>query len=172
MVKGGRRFSFSALVVVGDGRGRVGIGYGKANGVPNAVEKGVKDARKNLFKVPLVDGTIPHPVRAIFGASSVVMEPASPGTGLIAGASVRAVCEAAGIRNILTKSHGSGNPVNVVKAVEQGLRQMRTRQSVEKLRGVKLDGNAGSWRLGAKGVKESDDKQAQDKGATPQEATS
>lgn len=100
------------------------------------------------------------------------MEPASPGTGLIAGASVRAVCEAAGIRNILTKSHGSGNPVNVVKAVEQGLRQMRTRQSVEKLRGVKLDGNAGSWRLGAKGVKESDDKQAQDKGATPQEATS
>ncbi|MCA8923077.1 MAG: 30S ribosomal protein S5, partial [Planctomycetes bacterium] len=146
-VKGGRRFSFSALVVVGDGRGRVGVGYGKANGVPNAVEKGVKDARKNMFKVPLVDGTIPHPTRAIFGASSVVLEPASPGTGLIAGASVRAVCEAAGIRNILTKSHGSGNPVNVVKAVEQGLKNMRTRQGIEDLRGVKLDADAGSWRL-------------------------
>ena len=147
VVKGGRRFSFSALVVVGDGKGRVGVGYGKANGVPNAVEKGVKEAKKNMFRVPLVDGSIPHSTKARYQASKVILEPASPGTGLIAGASVRAVCEAAGIRNILTKCHGSGNPINVVKAVEAGLRQMRTRKDVEALRGVKLDPDAGSWKI-------------------------
>jgi len=147
VVKGGRRFSFSALVVVGDGKGRVGVGYGKANGVPNAVEKGVKEAKKNMFRVPLVDGSIPHSTKARYQASKVILEPASPGTGLIAGASVRAVCEAAGIRNILTKCHGSGNPINVVKAVEAGLRQMRTRKDVEALRGVKLDPEAGSWKI-------------------------
>lgn len=149
-MKGGRRFSFSALVVVGDQKGRVGIGYGKANGVPNAVEKGVKDARKRMFKVDLVDGSIPHPLVAHYRASRVVLEPASPGTGIIAGASVRAVCEAAGIRNILTKSHGSGNPINVVKAIECGLRSLRTRESVEKLRGVKLAPDAGTWKLKSK----------------------
>mgnify|MGYP001195023752 CR=1 FL=1 len=147
VVKGGRRFSFSALVVVGDGKGRVGVGYGKANGVPNAVEKGVKEAKKNMFRVPLVDGSIPHSMKARYQASQVILEPASPGTGLIAGASVRAVCEAAGIRNILTKCHGSGNPINVVKAVEAGLRNMRTRKDVETLRGVKLDPDAGSWKI-------------------------
>ena len=146
VVKGGRRFSFSALVVVGDGNGKVGIGYGKANGVPNAVEKGVKEARKSLFKLNIVDGSIPHPVKARYRSSVVTLEPASPGTGIIAGAGVRAVCEAAGIKNILTKSHGSGNPINVVKAVEAGLRLLKTRKSVEHLRGVKLEGNAGTWR--------------------------
>ena len=147
VVKGGRRFSFSALVVVGDGKGKVGIGYGKANGVPNAVEKGVKDAKKSMFRVSIVDGSIPRPLIARFQAATVVMEPASPGTGIIAGASVRAVCEAAGIKNILTKCHGSGNPINVVKAVENGLRGMRTRKEVESLRGVKLDSEAGSWKI-------------------------
>ncbi len=147
VVKGGRRFSFSALVVVGDGKGRVGIGYGKANGVPNAVEKGVKDARKKMFRITIVDGTIPHATRATFRASTVVLEPASPGTGIIAGAAVRAVCEAAGLKNILTKCHRSGNPINVVKAVERGLRNMRTRDVVEKLRGVKLPGDAGTYRM-------------------------
>ena len=149
VVKGGRRFSFSALVVVGDGKGKVGIGYGKANGVPNAVEKGVKDAKKQMFKVQVVDGSIPHPIVARYQASTVVMEPASPGTGVIAGASVRAVCEAVGIKNILTKCHGSGNPINVVKAVENGLKQLRTRKEVERLRGVKLDADAGSWKIKA-----------------------
>jgi small subunit ribosomal protein S5 len=150
VVKGGRRFSFSALVVVGDGKGRVGIGYGKANGVPNAVEKGVKDARKRMFKVQIVDGTIPHPLTARFQASKIAMEPASPGTGIIAGAAVRAVCEAVGLKNILTKSHGSGNPINVVKAVENGLKSIRTRETVEALRGVKLAKDAGTWRMKAK----------------------
>ncbi|MBX3465556.1 MAG: 30S ribosomal protein S5 [Planctomycetes bacterium] len=149
VVKGGRRFSFSALVVVGDGKGRVGIGYGKANGVPNAVEKGVKDARKHMFRIPLVDGTIPHPFKGEYRASAVIFEPASPGTGIIAGASVRAVCEAAGIRNILTKCHGSGNPLNVVKACEMALKSLRTRDQVERLRGVKLDPAAGTWRMKA-----------------------
>jgi small subunit ribosomal protein S5 len=151
VVKGGRRFSFSALVVVGDGNGNVGIGYGKANGVPNAVEKGVKDARKHMFKVPIVDGTIPHPVIARYQASKVILEPASPGTGVVAGASVRAVVEAAGIHNILTKCHGSVNPVNVVKAVEAGLRSLMTRDEVLQLRGVELDEDAGTWKLKAKG---------------------
>ena len=152
VVKGGRRFSFSALVVVGDGKGRIGIGYGKANGVPNAVEKGVKDARKHLFKIQIIDGTIPHQMTARYRASKVVLEPASPGTGVVAGASVRAVCEAAGIRNILTKCHGSGNPINVVKAVEAGLKSMRTRDATEALRGVKLDPDAGSWRMKQKKI--------------------
>ena len=147
MVKGGRRFSFSALVVVGDGKGRVGIGYGKANGVPNAVEKGVKDARKHMFRITIVEGTIPHPFKGEYRASSVILEPASPGTGIIAGATVRAVCEAAGIRNILSKCHGSGNPLNVVKACELALKSLRTREQVEKLRGVKLDPAAGTWKM-------------------------
>lgn len=151
VVKGGRRFSFSALVVVGDGAGKVGVGYGKANGVPNAVEKGVKDAKKHMFRVPVVDGTISHPIVSRYRSSSVIMEPASPGTGIIAGASVRAVCEAAGIRNILTKSHGSPNPINVVKAAEAGLRMLKLREGVEKLRGVRLDPVAGNWRMKQQG---------------------
>jgi small subunit ribosomal protein S5 len=147
VVKGGKRFSFSALVVVGDGKGRLGVGYAKANGVPNAVEKSVKDAKKHMFRVPIIDGSVPHPITGQYRASSVIMEPASPGTGIIAGASVRAVIEAAGFRNILTKCHGSRNPLNVVRAAERALKAMRTREQVEKLRGVKLDALAGSWKL-------------------------
>lgn len=140
VVKGGRRFSFSALVVVGDGKGKVGIGHGKANGVPVAVEKGVKEATKAMFEVPLVNGgTIPHEVTGRFGASKVYMRPAAPGTGVIAGVSVKAVLAAAGIQNILTKTHGSTNPTNVLKACCEGLRSLRSREQVEVLRGVKLD---------------------------------
>ena len=133
VVKGGRRFSFTALVVVGDEREVVGVGYGKANGVPNAVEKGVKDARKSMFRVPILEGTIPHEIKAEYGASICFLSPASPGTGIIAGASVRAVVEAAGVKNILTKSFGSTNPVNLVKACELALKALRTRRDVERL---------------------------------------
>lgn len=139
VVKGGRRFSFAALVVVGDGNGEVGIGHGKANGVPDAVDKGVKDAMKQLFKVPLIRAkTIPHPVVGRYGASLVYLWPAAPGTGVIAGAAVKAVLTAAGVGNILTKVHGSTNPVNVLKATCDALKKLRTRESVAALRGVEL----------------------------------
>lgn len=138
VVKGGRRFSFSALVVVGNGAGVVGWGFGKANEVPPAVEKGVKDGRKRLIRVPLVGTTIPHVVIGEFGSSQLVLKPAAPGTGVIAGAAVRAVCEKAGIRDILTKSFGSNNPVNLVKAAFDGLSQLRSRKEIEELRGVTL----------------------------------
>jgi small subunit ribosomal protein S5 len=138
VVKGGRRFSFSALVTVGDQAGVVGCGFGKAKMVPNAVEKAVKDGRKNLVRIPMVGTTIPHEVSGQFCSSKVVLIPAAPGTGVIAGHAVRAVLEAAGIRDILTKSFGSTNPVNLVKATFDGLAQLRTRKQAEKLRGVKL----------------------------------
>ncbi len=138
VVKGGRRFSFSALVTVGDQAGVVGIGFGKAKQVPNAVEKGVKDGRKNLVRVPTIGTTIPHEVIGRFCSTKVVLIPASPGTGVIAGQAVRALLESAGIRDILTKTYGSTNPVNVVKATFDGLAQLRTRKSVERLRGVEL----------------------------------
>ncbi len=138
VVKGGRRFSFAAMVVMGDGRGQVGWGYGKANEVPNSVEKAQKRALREMVSVPLVDGTIPHRVIGRYGAARVVLLPASTGTGIIAGAAVRAVCEAAGINNILTKSHGSNNPVALVKATMNALTRMRTLQEVERLRGVSL----------------------------------
>jgi small subunit ribosomal protein S5 len=138
VVKGGRRFSFAAMVVVGNGRGKVGWGYGKANEVPPSVEKAVKDGSRSMFEISLDEGTIPHQVEGRFGAARVVLVPASPGTGVIAGDSVRAVCEAAGIHNILTKSFGSNNPVNLVKASIEALKNLRTRQEIERLRGVTL----------------------------------
>lgn len=139
VMKGGRRFSFSALVVAGDGRGRVGMGFGKANEVPNAVEKGEKDARKSLQEVRMLGDTIPHLVRAKSGSSRVVLIPAAPGTGIIAGPAVRAVVELAGIRNILTKAHGSTNPVNLVKATMLAVSRLRSRQEIEAARGVEID---------------------------------
>jgi small subunit ribosomal protein S5 len=139
VVKGGRRFSFGALVVVGDRRGQVGYGYGKANEVPSAVEKGVKLARRNLIRVPLRGTTITHRVVGKFGSSRIVMIPAAEGTGVIAGAAPRAVLQLAGVKNILTKCYGSTSPKNLVKATFDGLRQLRTRAQVEALRGVTLD---------------------------------
>ena len=144
VVKGGRRFSFSALVVVGDAAGSVGIGFGKANEVPPSVEKAFKDARKNVKKVSLKGNTIPHQIVGRFLSSKVVLVPASEGTGVIAGASVRAVVECAGIKNVLTKIYGSANPLNVVKATMVALESLRTREDIARLRGVELEVSASS----------------------------
>lgn len=140
VMKGGRRFSFSALVVVGNKDGTVGVGFGKANDVPTSVEKGVKEARKKLQPISRVGKTIPHRVVGRFGAARVLLLPAPPGTGVIAGASVRSVVVAAGIQDIKTKVLGTTNPVNVVKATMQGLEQLRSRKAVAALRGVDLEG--------------------------------
>jgi len=136
VVKGGRRFSFSAIVVVGDGRGHVGAGLGKADEVPGAINKGREDAKKHVMLVPLVDRTIPHQVVADFGAARVVLRPASKGTGVIAGGSVRAVVESAGISDILSKSLGSTNPVNVVRATIKALSLLRSAETVRQMRGL------------------------------------
>ncbi len=138
VVKGGRRFSFTALVVVGDEHDSVGVGYGKANEVPVAIQKAVEDAKKNMFRVPKHHNTITHEVVGVYGAGRVMLKPASPGTGVIAGAGVRAVLELAGLRDVLAKSLGTSNPINLCRAAEAGLKALRRPEEVAKLRGKRV----------------------------------
>ena len=139
VVKGGRRFSFTALVVVGDANGTVGVGYGKAKEVPAAIQKGVEEAKKNFFAVPMIQKTIAHPVLGHSGAGQVVLKPAAPGTGVIAGGPVRAVLECAGISDVLAKSLGTSNPINVVHATVAALKDLREPEKIAKLRGLELE---------------------------------
>jgi len=138
VVKGGRRFRFSALVVVGDGKGLVGVGYGKANEVPEAIRKGIENAKKSLYRIPLKGATLHHQVMGRWGAAKVLLKPASPGTGVIAGGPVRAMMEALGVKDILTKCIGTNNPNNVLKAVMQGLLSLRSPEDIANIRGKKV----------------------------------
>jgi len=144
VVKGGRRFSLTALVVVGDGNGNVGVGMGKSAEVPVAIKKGVEDAKKNMFKVPIVEGTIPHAIMGEFGAGKVLLKPAAPGTGIIAGGPVRALLELAGVTDILSKSLGSDNALNMVKAAAQGLQSVTSAADIARRRG-KTVGQIYGW---------------------------
>jgi small subunit ribosomal protein S5 len=139
VTKGGKSMSFSAIVVVGDKKGSVGIGFGKAREVPNAVSKAVKEAKKQMLKIPLATDTIPHEVWGRYKAANVFLKPALPGTGIKAGASVRAVLESAGIKNILSKCYGKRNPINVAKAALEGLAALKTKKEVEELRGIRIE---------------------------------
>ncbi|MFZ5478698.1 MAG: 30S ribosomal protein S5 [Myxococcota bacterium] len=148
VVKGGRRFSFSALVVVGNGQGRVGVGHGKANEVPEAVRKATERAKNSMVEVPIVDGTVPHLVTGIFGAGQVLLRPASPGTGVIAGPVVRAILDAAGYHNVLTKSIGSSNPHNVLRATMEALYQLESPDQVAARRGVAVEDLQSNYTVG------------------------
>jgi small subunit ribosomal protein S5 len=139
VVKGGRRFSFAALVVVGDQNGHIGAGLGKANEVPEAIRKGTEQARKNIFKIPLVKGTVPHEIEGIFGSGHVILRPASPGTGIIAGGAIRPILEVAGVQDILTKCIGSRNPHNVIHAVIAALKQLRSIEETARVRGKQVE---------------------------------
>ena len=166
VVKGGRRFSFAALMVVGDGNGKVGLGYGKANEVPLAIQKGVERAKKNLFRVPRHGSTITHTTTGIYGSGRVFLKPAAPGTGVIAGGGVRAVLELAGIHDILSKSLGSQNPINLVKATIAGLQDLRKPEEIAQLRGLSVNAVLGL----SEGVKVVDDSQVEEAPAAEEPA--
>ena len=171
VVKGGRRFSFTALVVVGDEKDVVGVGYGKANEVPVAIQKGVEQAKKNLIRVPKHGSTITHELTGVYGSSRVFLKPASPGTGVIAGGGVRAVLELAGIHDILSKSLGSQNPINLVKATVAGLEALRTPREVAQIRGLSINEVLGVSSQREQGETISADEASAEPAAEPEEVT-